>query len=110
MILYHTEIDGINHELGTSGFLYRSNKLMYDKETQSLWNTLWGRPVIGKLVVDNIELERMSVVTTTWGEWKKGTLKQKSYLWIQAIQEIMMKVLPKTVLATDDLIFICSEA
>ncbi|MGI9553706.1 MAG: DUF3179 domain-containing protein [Thermodesulfobacteriota bacterium] len=71
MILYHTEIDGINHELGTSGFLYRSNKLMYDKETQSLWNTLWGRPVIGKLVDDNIELERMSVVTTTWGEWKK---------------------------------------
>ncbi len=70
MILYNTVHDGVNHEVGTSGFLYRSNKLMYDKETQSLWNTLWGRPVIGELVDKNIELERMSIVTTTWGEWK----------------------------------------
>ena len=71
MILYKTEHAGVNHEIGTSGFLYRSNKLMYDKETQSLWNTLWGRPVVGELADKDIELERMSVVTTTWGEWKK---------------------------------------
>ncbi|MCG8371851.1 MAG: DUF3179 domain-containing protein, partial [Proteobacteria bacterium] len=71
MILYNTTHNGVNHKIGTSGFLYRSNKLMYDKDTQSLWNTLWGRPVIGKLVGKDIELERMSIVTTTWGEWKK---------------------------------------
>ncbi len=71
MILYKTESKGVNHSLGTSGFLYRSNKLMYDKATQSLWNTLWGKPVIGSLVDQDIELERMSIVTTTWGEWKK---------------------------------------
>lgn len=71
MILYNTEHDSVNHQIGTSGFLYRSNKLMYDKETQSLWNTLWGTPVIGPLADKEIELERMSVVTTTWGEWKK---------------------------------------
>ncbi len=71
MILYKTEHTGVNHQIGTSGFLYRSNKLMYDKQTQSLWNTLWGRPVVGPLADKSIELERMSVVTTTWGEWKK---------------------------------------
>jgi Protein of unknown function (DUF3179) len=71
MILYKTEHNGVNHQIGTSGFLYRSNKLMYDKDTQSLWSTLWGRPVIGKLAGKDIELERMSIVTTTWGEWKK---------------------------------------
>ena len=71
MILYKTEANGVNHEIGTSGFLYRSNKLMYDKATQSLWNTLWGEPVIGKLVGKNIKLDRMSIVTSTWGEWKK---------------------------------------
>ncbi len=71
MILYKTEVNGVNHEIGTSGFLYRSNKLMYDKKTQSLWNTLWGRPVIGELADKDIELEKMSIVTTTWGEWKK---------------------------------------
>ena len=71
MILYGTEYKGLNHELGTSGFLFRSNKLMYDKKTQSLWNTLWGTPVIGPLANSGITLPRMSVVTTTWGEWHR---------------------------------------
>lgn len=71
MILFETEHAGTQHDLGTSGFLYRSNKLMYDRATQSLWNTLWGRPVIGPLVGKGITLERRSVVTTTWGEWRR---------------------------------------
>jgi len=71
MILYETVHNGVAYELGTSGFLYRSNKLMYDRATQSLWNTLWGRPVIGPLADRDIELKRRSVVTTTWGEWKR---------------------------------------
>lgn len=71
MILYKTTVDGVNHELGTSGFLYRSNKLMYDKKTQSLWNTLMGSPVIGPLTGKGIQLDRLSVVTTTWGEWRR---------------------------------------
>lgn len=71
MILYKTVHNGINHKLGTSGFLYRSNKLMYDKDTQSLWNTFWGRPVVGPLVLQDIKLEHLSVVTTTWGEWRR---------------------------------------
>jgi len=70
MIIYETRHDGVLHKFGTSGFLYRSNKLMYDKETQSLWNTFWGRPVIGPLTGKGISLKRRSIVTTTWGEWK----------------------------------------
>ncbi len=58
------------HRLGTSGFLYRSNKLMYDADTQSLWNTLQGAPVLGPLVDRGIELPHRSVVTTTWGKWR----------------------------------------
>jgi len=70
VILYNSEKDGVHYQMGTSGFLYRSNKLMYDQKTQSLWNTIWGKPVIGPLVGKGIELEYLSVVTTTWGEWK----------------------------------------
>lgn len=44
---------------------------MYDKATSSLWSTLHGKPVVGPLVGKGIELKRRSVVTTTWGEWKK---------------------------------------
>jgi len=71
MILYKSTYNDTVHKLGTSGFLYRSNKLMYDQDTQSLWNTIWGKPVIGPLVNENIQLERLSVVTTTWSEWRK---------------------------------------
>ena len=71
VIPYKTEFEGTNHALGTSGFLYRSNKLMYDAETQSLWNTLRGEPVIGPLADKGIQLEHLSVVTTSWSEWKR---------------------------------------
>ncbi len=71
MILYEATVGGAHHELGTSGFLYRSNKLMYDHATQSLWSTLSGTPVVGPLVGRGIELKPLHVVTTTWKEWKK---------------------------------------
>lgn len=71
VILYETKQGETNYALGTSGFLYRSNKLMYDKNTQSLWSTTRGEPVIGPLVGQGITLQRSYVVTTTWGEWRK---------------------------------------
>ncbi|MCB1668369.1 MAG: DUF3179 domain-containing protein [Pseudomonadales bacterium] len=71
VIPYKTLHHGVNYQLGTSGFLYRSNKLMYDRKTQSLWNTLTGKPVVGPLAANDIQLEFLSVVTTTWAEWKR---------------------------------------
>ena len=70
VVLYDTVLNGQKYDLGTSGFLLRSNKLMYDKDTQSLWNTLKGEPVVGPLVGKGISLDHRSVVTTTWGKWK----------------------------------------
>jgi len=71
VILYDTNASGLSHMMGTSGFLYRSNKLMYDKDTQSLWNTIKGEPVLGPLTDKDIALDHRSVVTTTWGKWRK---------------------------------------
>jgi len=71
VIPYDSELEGERYDLGTSGFLYRSNKLMYDKKTQSLWNTIEGKPVIGPLAGKDIELNTFAMVTTTWGEWRK---------------------------------------
>ncbi len=36
----------------------------------SLWSTLEGRPVIGKLAGQDLELKFRPVVTTTWKEWR----------------------------------------
>lgn len=71
VIPYRTSVDGTNHVMGTSGFLYRSNKLMYDQATQSLWSTMRGEPVVGPLVGRGIVMESEPIVTTTWGEWRR---------------------------------------
>lgn len=70
MIVYETLHEGVQHELGTSGFLYRSNKLMYDKATESLWSTLQGEPVVGPLAGKGIRLKVRPVTTSSWWQWK----------------------------------------
>ena len=69
--MYSAKIDGQPTTFGTSGFLYRSNKLMYDRKTNSLWSSLVGDPVIGDLAERDeiIKLDFFPVALTTWGEW-----------------------------------------
>jgi hypothetical protein len=42
---------------------------MYDRNTETLWHQLWGRPAFGPLVGSGLELERLPVTLTTWQEW-----------------------------------------
>jgi len=72
-ILFETGIKGRDKPLvfGSSGFLYRSNKLMFDRETDSLWNQFTGEPVSGPLVNSGIKLKIRPVTITTWAKWKK---------------------------------------
>jgi hypothetical protein len=71
VIPYESGVGGRRFTFGTSGLLYRSNKLMFDEETGSLWSSLEGVPVVGTLVDTGLQLPFRSVVTTTWGEWKQ---------------------------------------
>ena len=57
--------------LRTSGLLIRSNKVMYDVETYSVFDTFLGKAVTGPLAKKGIALEQASVVTTDWGTWKE---------------------------------------
>ncbi|MGQ0665108.1 MAG: DUF3179 domain-containing protein [Pseudomonadota bacterium] len=56
---------------GSSGLLYRSNKLMFDRQTDSLWNHFTGRPVVGRLVGSGIELKVLPMVIAQWSDWKR---------------------------------------
>ncbi len=62
--------DGRTFTFGSSGFLYRSNKLMYDRQTRTLWNQLTGQPVLGELAGSGIRLDLVPVVVTTWADWQ----------------------------------------
>lgn len=56
--------------LRTSGLLSRSNKVMYDLENKSMFDTFLGVALTGPLHDEGFVLEPVTVVTTTWGEWK----------------------------------------
>jgi hypothetical protein len=70
VIPYGADVGGEHRTFGTSGLLYRSNKLMFDEETMSLWSTTEGRPVMGELAGTDLVLRIYPVVTTTWKEWR----------------------------------------
>lgn len=71
-VLYESRVAGRARafEFGSSGLLYRSNKLMYDRETLSLWNHLGGTPAVGPLVGSGIALRTRPIVVTSWQRWK----------------------------------------
>ena len=56
--------------LRTSGLLLRSNKLMFDLSTFSAIDTFTGEALSGPLREAGITLTQISVVSSTWGNWK----------------------------------------
>lgn len=71
-ILFETQVEGRAEPFvfGSSGFLYRSNKLMFDRQTHSLWNQFTGEPVSGALADSGIRLKERPVVIDTWENWR----------------------------------------
>lgn len=65
--------DGIERPvLRTSGLLIRSNKVMYDITSYSVFDTFLGKAVTGPLAEKKLQLKQASVVTTDWGRWKEA--------------------------------------
>ena len=56
--------------LRTSGLLSRSNKVMYDLVTKSVFDTFTGEAISGPLRERGVVLNQATVVTTTWGQWR----------------------------------------
>jgi len=55
-------------EFGTSGKLYNSNLLMYDRFTESYWSQALGMAVTGQLSGYQLDLVPFDVIS--WGDWK----------------------------------------
>lgn len=70
-VFFTDDVDGFETPvLRTSGLLSRSNKVMYDLVSRSVFDTFTGAAVTGPLQEAGVVLEQASVITTTWGEWK----------------------------------------
>lgn len=68
--MYSGIVNGQATTFGTSGLLYRSNKVMYDRATRSLWHQFTGTPIIGPLAGSGIRQPLFPAVVSTWAEWR----------------------------------------
>jgi hypothetical protein len=57
-------------DFGTSGRLYQSALVMYDRQTESLWSHFTGQAVAG--VLTGTELELFPMATVSWADWRKA--------------------------------------
>jgi hypothetical protein len=55
-------------DFGTSGKLYHSNLVMYDRQTNSLWPQALGRAVVGPLTGTTLQLVATQILS--WEDWK----------------------------------------
>lgn len=62
-------VKGERVEFGTSGKLWKSNLVMYDRKTESLWSQILGEAIIGEMVGSKLNLLESDLVR--FGEWKE---------------------------------------
>ncbi len=71
-ILYSAvDASGARLMFGTSGLLYRSNKLMFDRATLSLWSNLTGEAVVGERAAQGAALSMLPMTLTRWDAWRQ---------------------------------------
>ena len=66
--MYARKVNEKNYTFGVSGLLYRSNVLMYDHQTESLWLQVKRRAVTGPMT--GTKLVTFPSTITTWKKWK----------------------------------------
>jgi len=64
--VFERTINGNEVEFGTSGKLYNSNLVMYDRLTESYWSQALGTAIVGELA--GYELEKTPFDVITWKE------------------------------------------
>jgi hypothetical protein len=69
-VAFDRTVDGRPLDFGTSGSLYLSALLMYDRQTESLWTHFDGRAVVGTLA--GAELEMLPMSTVAWGDFRRA--------------------------------------
>jgi hypothetical protein len=72
-ILYDRRVgDGDIRTFGSTGMLASGNKVMYDEETETLWDQHAGTPIGGETLASDPDLflDQFAVTQTEWREWK----------------------------------------
>lgn len=68
--MYDPLINGKRFTFGTSGKLYKSALVMYDRETESLWSQILQQAITGPMT--DTKLRMLPAQHTTWEQWRRG--------------------------------------
>lgn len=68
-VAFRRELDGKTVEFGVSGLLHNSDLILYDRDSNSLWQQITASAFAGKRRGQS--LSTMPLTMTTWGEWRK---------------------------------------
>lgn len=68
-MVYRRRIGHETYTFGVSGRLYKSNVLLYDHQTESLWSQLMKKAIAGPLA--GTELEVIPSTVISWRVWKR---------------------------------------
>lgn len=66
-VTYRREINGVETTFGTSGRLFASALVMYDRATESLWTHFDGKAIVG--VLTGTQLEAIGSPLMAWGDF-----------------------------------------
>lgn len=69
-VAYDRRVDARVLELGTSGLLWNSALVMYDRQTETLWSHFTGAGIVGELT--GTELDTFPVATVPWAVWREA--------------------------------------
>jgi hypothetical protein len=74
-IVFERAVDGITLDFGTSGKLYKSDLVMYDRQSHSLWAQMEGRAIVGARAGTKLKL--VSANTLSFEDWRATHLTGK---------------------------------
>ncbi len=67
-LVFDRVVNGVTLDFGTSGKLYKSDLLMYDRQTHSLWAQMEGRALVGERVGTRLAL--IPANTLAYEDWR----------------------------------------
>src|SRR3989344_3707186 len=68
-IVFDPLVNGEQVEFGTSGKLWNSNLVMYDRKTDSLWSQILGEAIVGEMTGTRLEILPSDQIR--FGDWRK---------------------------------------
>ena len=80
-VTYRREVNGVETTFGTSGSLYASALVMYDRLTESLWTHFDGRAVVG--VLAGTQLEAIASPLMAWDDFANSYPTGQVLDWAQ---------------------------